>query len=107
MDESTRHASMLKLGNCFESLLSTIGNRSEKQQSAKLPKHTTRISRIVFASDQEKHLIELVSTNNLSCDFLAELRPKTVVWCINPLVKNYEETQATLEAVLQFGKRVG
>ena len=109
IDESSRHSSMLRLSNCFESLLSTIGNKHEKNpiQQAKQPKHTTRISRIIFASDQGKHLIELVSTNNLNLDFLHELRPKIVVWCINPLVKNYEETQLTLETIVQFERKLG
>lgn len=109
VDESNKHTSMLRLSNCFEELLSTIGNRRDKaaSQPAKQPKHVTRISRIIFASDQTKHLIEIVSTNNLNPDFLTELRPRMIVWCINPLVKNYDDTQSTLESILQFERRVG
>jgi hypothetical protein len=98
---------MLRLSNTFENLLSMISNKQEKlMNQVKQPKHTTRISRIIFASDSGKHLIELVSTNNLSVEFLCELRAKTIVWCINPLVKNYEDTQHTLETILQFEKRI-
>lgn len=62
-----------------------------------------RMTKLSFYSEKNlAYNIDIISSNRYDHEFLECLKIEKVVWCINPLVKNYDEVKETLESMKNY-----
>ena len=57
------------------------------------------------ALNQDPLKLTIISTNKYDAEFIQSLRIEKVVWCLNPLIKYYDEAKKTLEAMKVYSER--
>lgn len=57
------------------------------------------------ALNQDPLKLTIISTNKYDAEFIQSLRIEKVVWCLNPLIKYYDEAKKTLEAMKVYSDR--
>ena len=57
---------------------------------------------LVFGTKDKNSKFTVISTNKTDPEFIKSLEIEKVIWCINPLVKYYDETKKTLDSIKTY-----
>jgi hypothetical protein len=98
-DPSARKVPLMKLDKMINDIYDVI----KKWGTSKTSKKILRMSKIVLIVDGAvEWSYSIISSNRYDYDFLRHLKVNKICWCINPLVKYYEDVKETLESMKYF-----